>query len=182
MVHKNYRGCLLSLFILTIIYQIIFFITYPLAFKVSHVYEFIIFLYCCINCIFWKYFICVSPWLTSNQYPQETHSDILVLGGGGGGGGLEVSEIFCILYPKKSQLQNLSTKKSPNIFNIQYPKKSHTSSKLCLCYCLFELMKRSMPKKIPVLFSQPKKCPRLSQTLLAKISGPKKIPRAPSPC
>ena len=34
------------------------------------------------------------------------------------------------MYPKKSQLQNLSTQKNPYFFSI--PKKSYTSSKLCL--------------------------------------------------
>ena len=117
----------------------------------------------------------MSPWLTSNQYPQETHSDILVMGRGGGG--MEGSEIFCILYPKKSQLQNLSTKKSPNIFSTQYPKKSHTSSKLRLCYCLFELM----PKKIPVLFSNPKNARVFHRPFWPKFQTPKKSLGPPPP-
>ena len=42
------------------------------------------------------------------------HSQILMTGGGGGGGG-GATEIH-ILYPKKSQLQNLSTPKNHYIF------------------------------------------------------------------
>ena len=58
-------------------------------------------------------------------------------GGGGGGRGEErvrgATEVHNIVYPKKPQLQNLSTPKIPTI--LAYPKNSHTSSKLCLCQC-----------------------------------------------
>ena len=43
-------------------------------------------------------------------WPQGSHSQILMMGGGGG-----PTEVH-ILYPKKSQLQNLSTQKNHYIF------------------------------------------------------------------
>ena len=65
--------------------------------------------------------------------PQGPHSQTLMTEGGGGGGPTEVH----ILYPKKSQVQNLSTPKNPLVLFLQ-PKKS-------LCF-----------------FSDPKKSRRLS--------------------
>ena len=53
-------------------------------------------------------------------YPaQGPHSQIFMTGVGGGGGGL--TEVY-ILYPKKSQLQNLSTQKN-HYFFFNIPKK-----------------------------------------------------------
>ena len=70
------------------------------------------------------------------------------------------------VYPKKSLLF------------LAYPKKSHTNSNLCLCYCWSEVMKTQYSKKIPVVLLQPKKIiasfidPKKS--LSAKMSNPKK--------
>ena len=47
--------------------------------------------------------------------PQELHSQFLMTGGGGGGGGGGATEVH-ILYPKISQLQNLSTQKKSLFF------------------------------------------------------------------
>ena len=127
---------------------------------------------------------------------QGPHSHILMTGGGGGVGG--PTEVH-ILYSKKSQLQNLSTQKNPYFFSI--PKKipqcfciskfyylssgklkhanfnfgfgQKQNYKLRLCYFLFELMKNTIPKKIPVLFSRPKKIP------FGQNVRPKKILRTP---
>ena len=84
--------------------------------------------------------------------------------GRGGGGG---AEVHIILYPKKSQIQNLSIPKNAYFFSI--PKKnSHTNSKLNFCYCWFELMKSTIDtQKFPASFINPK------TSLLAKISDPK---------
>ena len=62
-----------------------------------------------------------------------------------------------ILYPKNSQLQNLSTAKNP--YFLAYPKKSHTSTWLHLYYCWFEHGERLCffeCKKIFVSFIDPK--------------------------
>ena len=109
-----------------------------------------------------------------------------------------------ILYPKKSQLQYCLPKKIPTFFSI--PKKipqcfciskfyylssgklKHASFifgfgqkqnyKLRSCYFWFELMKNTITKKIPVLFSRPQKIPASfkdpKKSLLAKMSDPKK--------
>ena len=124
-----------------------------------------------------------------------------------GGGPTEVH----ILYPKKSQLQDLSTQKIPTFFSI--PKKipqcfciskfyylssgklkhanfnfgfgQKQNYKLHLCYFWFELMKNTIPKKIPLLFSRPKKIPASfvdpKKSLLAKMSDPKKSFGPPPP-
>ena len=68
-------------------------------------------------------------------------------------GGRSPTEVR-ILHPKKPQLQDLSTPKPPCFFC--KAKKSHTSSKLYLCYCWFELMKSTIPPKIPASFLDPK--------------------------
>ena len=44
--------------------------------------------------------------------------------------------------------------KSP--YFLAHPKKSHTNSKSRSCYCWFELMKNTIPKKLSVYFSNPK--------------------------
>ena len=66
-------------------------------------------------------------------------------------------------------------------FNFGFGQKQNY--KLRLCYCLFELMKNTIPKKIPVLFSRPKKIPASlidpKKSLLAKMSDPRKILRTP---
>ena len=51
---------------------------------------------------------------TPGPVPQGPHSQILMTGGGGGGGG-GPTEVHT-LYPKKSQLQNLSTQKNHYFF------------------------------------------------------------------
>ena len=84
----------------------------------------------------------------------------------GGGSDVEVH----ILYPKKSQLQNLSTQKITTFFCI--PQKSlspffTTQKNPCFFF--------SRPKKIPASFIHPKK------SLLAKISDPKKLLGPPPP-
>ena len=73
--------------------------------------------------------------------PQGPHSQILMIGGGGGG----ATEVH-VLYPKKSQLQNLSTQKNHYFFSI--PQKS--------------LSPFFTTQKNPCLFCNPKK----SQCLL----------------
>ena len=79
---------------------------------------------------------------------QGPHSQIFMMGGGG------PTEVH-ILYPKISQLRNLSTQKISLLF-LTYPKKS-------LTVVLF-----LQPKKFPPFyFRDPKKSP------LAKISNPK---------
>ena len=101
-------------------------------------------------------FLCHQCELRIAEMAQGTHSDILT------GGPTEVH----ILQPKTSQLQNLFTKKFL-LFSIN-PKKSHTNSKVHLCYCWFELMKNTIPKKInvfhmtqknPSIFHRPQKIP-----------------------
>ena len=61
-------------------------------------------------------------------------------------------------------------------FNFGFGQKQNY--KLRLCYFWFELMKNTIPKKIPVLFSRPKKIPASfidpKKSLLAKMSDPKK--------
>ena len=67
-------------------------------------------------------------------------------------------------------------------FNFGFGQKQNY--KLHLCYCWFELMKNTIPKKIPVLFSRPKKIQAsfidAKKSLLAKISDPKKSFGPPS--
>ena len=54
---------------------------------------------------------------------------------------------------------------------------------LLIVYCWFELMKNTIPTKIPVLFSRPQKIPASfidpKKSLLAKMSDPKKILQTP---
>ena len=75
--------------------------------------------------------------------PRGPHSDILMMGEGG--------DRSYILYPKKSQLQNMSTQKNPTpAVNCTY------------VVVVVELMKSTIPKKITVYFLQPKKSLYLS--------------------
>ena len=127
--------------------------------------------------------------------PQGPHSHILMTGG---------PTAVHILYPKKSQLQNLSTQKNPYFFQntqknpsvflhqqillfifwkaktcqLQLWFWSKQNYKLRLCYFRFELIKNTISKKIPVLFSRPKKMPASfidpKNSLLAKMSDLKK--------
>ena len=62
----------------------------------------------------------------SLEKAQGLHSHILMTGGGGGGGWCP-TEVH-ILYPKKSQLQNLSTQKNPYLFS--------TPKKIPQCFCI----------------------------------------------
>ena len=102
--------------------------------------------------------------------PQGPHSDILMMGGGG------PTEVHINFIPKKIPTSEFV-----------YPKISHTSSKLHLHYCWFELMKITIPKKIPVYFPWPKKSLSFIDpkkwSLLAKIWDPKKslVPPPPPP-
>ena len=96
---------------------------------------------------------------------------------------------FSIVYPNKSLLflaypkisiskfYYLSSRKLKHAnFNFGFGQKQNY--KLRLCYFLFELMKNTITKKIPVLFSRPKKIPASfkdpKKSLLAKMSDPKK--------
>ena len=103
-----------------------------------------------------KYF---SSWVGrafEKTSPQGPHSHILMTRGGGRSG-----QKIHILYPKRSQLQNLSTQKKSLLY-LAYPPKSPHS--------LF-----SQPKKIPASFIDPKR------SLLAKISDPKNHSDPPPP-
>ena len=84
----------------------------------------------------------------------------------------KIPQCFCI-----SKFYYLSSGKLKHAnFNFGFGQKQNY--KLRLCYFLFELMNNTIPKKIPVLFSRPKKIlasfidPKKS--LLAKMSDPKK--------
>ena len=71
------------------------------------------------------------------------------------------------------------TLKNPN-FKICIPKKSHTSNKLHLHYCGFDLMKSTIPHKIPVFFRDPKN-PRVFHKPKKKIFWPNfQTPKNPS--
>ena len=87
--------------------------------------------------------------------------------GGGGGGPTEVH----ILYPKKSQLQNLSFQKKSLLF-LAYPKKSlsHFCTTQKNPFWFF-----FTTQKNPSVFHRPQK------SLLAKISDPKKSLATPPP-
>ena len=89
----------------------------------------------------------------------------------------KLPQCFCI-----SKFYYLSSGKLNHAnFNFGFGKKQNY--KLRLCYFLFELMKNTIPQKIPVLFSRPKKIPASfidpKKSLLAKMSDPKKILRTP---
>ena len=90
----------------------------------------------------------------------------------------EIPQCFCI-----SKFYYLSSEKLKHAnFNFGFGQKQNY--KLRLCYCWFELMKNTIPKKIPVLFSWPKKIQAsfidAKKSLLAKISDPKKSFGPPS--
>ena len=84
----------------------------------------------------------------------------------------KIPQCFCI-----SKFYYLSSGKLKHAnFNFGFGQKQNY--KLRLCYCWFELMKNTIPKKIPVLFSRPKKIPASfidpKKSLLAKMSDPEK--------
>ena len=90
----------------------------------------------------------------------------------------KIPQCFCV-----SKFYYLSSGKLKHAnFNFGFGQKQNY--KLRLCYCWFELMKNTIPKKIPVLFSRPKKIPASfidpKKSLLAKISDPKKSFGPPS--
>ena len=87
------------------------------------------------------------------------HSDISMTGGRGGerGGGHRF-----IFYTQKIPTSEFGYPKKTLLF-LANQKRSHTSSKLCLHFCWFELMKTKIPKK-SLVFSQPNKSQHLSQT------------------
>ena len=90
----------------------------------------------------------------------------------------KIPQCFCI-----SKFYYLSSGKLKHAnFNFGFGQKQNYE--LRLCYCWFELMKNTIPKKIPVLFSRPKKIPTSfidpKKSLLAKISDPKN-PSDPPP-
>ena len=135
-------------------------------------------------------------------HSQGSHSHILMTGG--------PTEVH-ILYPKNPSFRICLPKKISTFFSI--PKKipqcfcitkfyyfssgklkhanfnfgfgQKQNYKLRLCYRWFELMKNTIPKKFPVLFSRPKKIPAsfidLKKSLLAKMSDPKKSIGPPPP-
>ena len=73
----------------------------------------------------------------------------------GGGGGGEKSDRGSYFIPPQIPASQFVYQKNPYFF--AYPKKSHTSSKLRLCYCWFELMKDTVPKKSLYFFATQKK-------------------------
>ena len=97
---------------------------------------------------------------------QGPHSHILMTGGSDRGSYFipkKIPQCFCI-----SKFYYLSSGKLKYAnFNFGFGQKQNY--KLRLCYCWFELMKNTIPKKIPVLFSRFKKIP-------ASFIDPKKIP------
>ena len=89
----------------------------------------------------------------------------------------KIPQCFCI-----SKFYYLSSGKLKHAnFNFGFGQKQNY--KLRLCYFWFELMKNTIPKKIPPLFSRPKKIPASfidpKKSLLPKMSDPKKILRTP---
>ena len=102
---------------------------------------------------------------------------------GGGGRRHGGSDRSSFLYPKKSQLQNLSTQKIPYVFII--PQKKPTPTANCAYVTIELLMKSAIPQKIPVFFPQPKKFPvsfiEPKKSLLAKISDQKNPLEPPPP-
>ena len=88
--------------------------------------------------------------------PQGPHSQILMIWGGGGC----PTEVH-ILYPKKSQLQNLSTQRITTLFSI--PKKSFSWT--------FNFLQ---PKKICLFFS-------MTQKILVSLVGQKNHLDTPPP-
>ena len=104
------------------------------------------------------------------DFPRA-HSHVLMTGG--------PTEAL-ILYPKKSQLQNLFAQKNHTFLAL--PKKSHTSSKLRSSYCLFELMKGTNPEKSLCFFAtqeNPGVFHRLPKISFGQNFRPKKILRTP---
>ena len=90
----------------------------------------------------------------------------------------KIPQCFCI---GKFYHLTSGTLKHAN-FNFGFGQKQNY--KLRLCYFLFELIKNTIPKKIPLLFSRPKKI-RASfidpkKSFLAKMSDPKKSFGPPS--
>ena len=84
----------------------------------------------------------------------------------------KIPQCFCI-----SKFYYLSSGKLKHAnFNFGFGQKQNY--KLRLCYFWFELMKNTIPKKIPLLFSRPKKIPASfidpKKSLLAEMSDPKK--------
>ena len=147
---------------------------------------------------FKKFTLMWTKLLSGKWNAQGPHSHILMRGGGGGYNRgsyfipqkIPTSEF---VYPKKSLFFSIP-KKIPQCFciskfyylssgklkhaNFNFGFGQKQNYKLRLCYCWFELMKNTIPKKIPVLFSRPKKIPASfidpKKSLLAKMSDPKK--------
>ena len=133
---------------------------------------------------------------TAVGLPQGPHSHILMTGGSDRGSYFIPKKIPTseFVYPKKSPLFFSIPKKIPQCFciskfyylssgklkhaNFNFGFGQKQNYKLRLCYFWFELMKNTIPKKIPVLFSRPKKIPASfidpKKSLLAKMSDPKK--------
>ena len=94
-------------------------------------------------------------------------------GEGGREGGRGVSErgsYSHVFYIPTSEF--VYPKKIPTL--LAHPKKSHTSSKLHSCYCWFELMENTIPKKYSISFIDPK------NSFWPKFQTPK-IPLEPPP-
>ena len=90
---------------------------------------------------------------------------------------LQKNSYFLLAYPK----QSLNVFASANFISLY-----HMNSELCLCYCWFELIKNTIPKKIPecVLFmtqTNPGTFCRHKKILFDQNFKPQKIPRSPPP-
>ena len=135
--------------------------------------------------------------------PQRPHSHIILMTGGSNRGSYFIPKkiptsgfvypkksLLFLAYPKKSlcfcisKFYYLSSGKLKHAnFNFGFGQKQNY--KLRLCYFLFELMKNTIPKKIPLLFSRPQKIAASfidpKKSLLAKMSDPKKSFGPPPP-
>ena len=98
-------------------------------------------------------------------FPQGPHSQILMTGASDRGSYFISKKITTseFVYPKISQLQNLSTQKFTTFFY-------HTQKNPLVLF--------SQPQKVPLFFSRPPKIPASfidpQKSLLAKMSDPKK--------
>ena len=110
-----------------------------------------------------------------NVSPQGPHSHILMTGESDRGSYFIPKKIPQCFWISKFYYLSSGKLKHAN-FNFGFGQKQHYN--LCLCYFWFELMKNTIPPKIPVLFSRPKKIPASfidpKKSLLAKMSDPKK--------
>ena len=135
--------------------------------------------------------------------PQGPHSHILMTRGSDRGSYFIPKKfpISAFVYPKKIPTFFSIPQKIPQCFcitkfyylssgklkhaNFNFGFGQKQNYKLRLCYFWFELMKNTIPKKILLLFSRPKKIPVSfidpKKSLLAKMSDPKKSFGPPAP-